>query len=100
MGGLIGRPLSKPICLPLRMAFRKFSSFQAPIPVAESEVRLAEYDMPQGPMNAVRSGLNWIQFPGFKPSPFICGSCASDGWPDNMRDESTCGPVGVIIFGE
>src|SRR5579862_2834110 len=56
--GIVGRRLlseALPLYFPFRMAYINLSSVHAPIPVAESEVRLEEKVTPQGPIHNVWS---------------------------------------------
>src|SRR5436190_16985569 len=55
IGGMIGRPASAPMCLPERRIFLNDSAVQAPMPVAESGVRLRGKEVPHGPNHVVRS---------------------------------------------
>jgi hypothetical protein len=73
------------------------SSVQIPIPVFWSGVMFAEYEMPQGPANAV-----FVSVPDQPQGPEGDGgggSCMPAGWPDNIRVMSGSGPFAPIFNG-
>jgi hypothetical protein len=95
IGGLISREV--PMCLPVRIAFMNISSVQIPSPVFWSGVRFAEYEMPQGPANAV-----FVRVPDHAQGPEGGGgggSCMPEGWPEKSRATSGSGPFAPIFIG-
>src|SRR6266436_1459034 len=98
MGGKMSRPL--PRCLPFRIVLIKVVWVHAPMPVAESGVRLAVYEIPHGPTKVVRSGARYIQLPGWVGFVSKGGKGSLAGCPDKSLVESSTGPRLVMIFGE
>src|SRR5688572_4285896 len=90
IGGNSGLELGNPLYFPSLKAYINCSSFQLPIPVL-SEVKLAVYEMPHGPIHEVKSPVT--------ESPLLsislrftsgAGNCA--GCPDNNNELSKSGP--------
>src|SRR5438552_333622 len=101
MGGRIGRPVSTPICLPVRIVLINISAVHEPSPVVESGVRLAGYEIPHGPTHEVRSGPARYQLPGLISFALNLGSLLSAGCPLSGRLLSTSIlPSLVNVFGE
>src|SRR4051812_7650565 len=98
---MIGRdlPTPAPQCVPVRRALKNMFSVQIPIPLNLSGVRLAAYETPHGPANAVFVAAP-CQIHGLPGSIFgTGGSLTSCGCPLSIRVMSGSGPFGPILNG-